>query len=219
MSKKNREENTNRAKKILEKLYNEFGHPKGPLKSETPLQLLIAVILSAQCTDERVNKVTPALFKKFKSAKDFGKAKITEIEKLIKSTGFYHNKAKNIKACCSMIVSKYNGKVPSEMEELILLPGVGRKTANVVLHQAFGKSHGFVVDTHVGRLAVRLGLTSQSNSKAAEKIELDLMNAFPKEKWDDASLLLIFHGRKTCTARKMYCERCCLNKLCPSAIK
>src|SRR5438309_8270333 len=178
-----------------------------------PLELLIATILSAQCTDKRVNMVTPALFKKYRTAKDYAKAPQSELENAIKSTGFFRNKTKSIRAATSTIAEKFGGKVPSTMEELRELPGVGRKTANVVLGNAFNKNEGIVVDTHVARLSQRLGLTKQ---KDPEKIQRDLMKLRPREHWTDWSHWLIWHGRRRCYARKPDCSNCEVFRLCPS---
>ena len=183
------------------------------LDYRNPLQLLIATILSAQCTDKRVNMVTPALFKKYKTAADYAKAPQTELEKAIKSTGFFRNKTKSIRAATSTIAEKFGGRVPETMEELRELPGVGRKTANVVLGNAFGKNEGIVVDTHVTRLSQRLGLTKR---KDAEKIERDLMKLVPREHWTNWSHWLIWHGRRRCFARKPDCSQCEIFRLCPS---
>src|SRR5881275_3140727 len=183
------------------------------LTFKNPLELLIATILSAQCTDKRVNMVTPLLFKKYRSAKDYAAAPQAELENAIKSTGFFRNKAKSIRAATSTINQKFGGKVPDSMEELRELPGVGRKTANVVLGNAFEKNEGIVVDTHVARLSQRLGLTKQ---KDAEKIERDLIKLVPREHWTDWSHWLIWHGRRRCYARKPDCSRCEVFKLCPS---
>ena len=198
--------------KLLKKLYPEN---KTALHYTNPLQLLISVILSAQCTDVRVNLVTPTLFARYKTVEDFAFADQKELEKFIHSTGFYHNKARNIIACCNELLSKHNGKVPDTMDELFQLPGVGRKTANVVLGEAFGKIEGIVVDTHVTRLSQRFGFTKETD---AVKIENDLMPLIPKKDWFHFSHALIFHGRKICSARKPLCAECTLNKLCPSAI-
>jgi len=186
------------------------------LDFSNPLQLLIATILSAQCTDKRVNMVTPALFKTYRTARDFAEATQEEIEKAVQSTGFYRNKAKSIRAACADIESKHGGKVPQTMDDLTALAGVGRKTANVVLGNAFGKNEGVVVDTHVSRLSQRLGLTQQTTP---EKIELDLMKLVPRENWTDFSHWLIWHGRRRCTARKPDCAGCEIQDLCPSAYK
>ena len=183
------------------------------LNFKNPLELLIATILSAQCTDKRVNMVTPALFKKYRSAKDYASAPQAELENAIKSTGFFRNKTKSIRAATSTIASKFNGKVPDSMEELRELPGVGRKTANVVLGNAFGINEGVVVDTHVIRLSQRLGLTKH---KDPEKIEQDLMKLVPREYWAVWSHWLIWHGRRRCFARKPDCANCEVFRFCPS---
>jgi endonuclease-3 len=183
------------------------------LNFKNPLELLIATILSAQCTDKRVNMVTPALFKKYRSAKDYAAAPQAELENAIKSTGFFRNKTKSIRAATSTIANKFGGKVPDSMEQLRELPGVGRKTANVVLGNAFGKNEGIVVDTHVIRLSQRLGLTKQ---KDPEKIEQDLMKLVPREYWAIWSHWLIWHGRRRCYARKPDCANCEVFRLCPS---
>ena len=183
------------------------------LDFRNPLELLVATILSAQCTDKRVNMVTPALFKKYPTAKDYASAPQASLEKAIKSTGFFRNKAKSIRAAMRTIAEEHNGKVPNTMEELRALPGVGRKTANVVLGNAFGKNEGIVVDTHVARLSQRLGLTKQ---KDADKIERDLMKLVPREHWTDWSHWLIWHGRRRCYAPKPDCSQCEVFQLCPS---
>ena len=186
------------------------------LNFKNPLQLLIATILSAQCTDVMVNKVTVGLFAKYKTADDFAKATKLELEGFIKSTGFYHNKAKNIQAACKIIAEKYDGEVPAEMEKLLELPGVARKTATVVLFNAFGIIDGVTVDTHVTRLSHRLGLSKQLQ---APKIEIDLIKITPEKDWGMLSHYLIAHGRKVCKAQKPVCGVCVLNKVCPSAFK
>lgn len=183
------------------------------LDFRNPLQLLIATILSAQCTDKRVNMVTPALFKKYRTAADYAKAPQPELERAIRSTGFFRNKAKSIRAAASTIDKKFGGKVPESMQELRELPGVGRKTANVVLGNAFGKNEGIVVDTHVARLSQRLRLTKQ---KDAEKIESDLIKLVPPKHWTNWSHWLIWHGRRRCYARKPDCGHCEVFRLCPS---
>jgi endonuclease III len=183
------------------------------LNFETPLELLIATVLSAQCTDKRVNMVTPTLFKKYRTAKDYANAPVAELENAIKSTGFFRNKTKSIQGATAAIAKKFGGKVPSSMEELRELPGVGRKTANVVLGNAFGINEGIVVDTHVIRLSQRLGLTKQ---KDPEKIEQDLMRLVPQKYWAIWSHWLIWHGRRRCFARKPDCANCEVFKLCPS---
>ena len=183
------------------------------LDFHNPLQLLVATILSAQCTDKRVNMVTPALFKKYRTAKDYVSAPKSELENAIKSTGFFRSKTKSIQGATSTIVERFGGKVPDSMDELRQLPGVGRKTANVVLGNAFGKNEGIVVDTHVIRLSQRLGLTKQ---KDAEKIERDLTKLVPREHWTDWSHWLIWHGRRRCYARQPDCGQCEVFHLCPS---
>jgi endonuclease-3 len=183
------------------------------LNFKNPLQLLIATILSAQCTDKRVNMVTPALFKKYPTAADYAKAPAAELESAIKSTGFFRNKTKSIRAGTSTIAERYGGRVPDTMEQLRELPGVGRKTANVVLGNAFGKDEGIVVDTHVARLSHRLRLTKHVDP---EKIERDLMKLVPREHWTVWSHWLIWHGRRRCFARKPDCNQCEIFRLCPS---
>ena len=186
------------------------------LRHKNPLELLIATILSAQCTDIRVNIVTEKLFKKYKKAKDYASANLQEFEKDIYSTGFYRNKAKNIIRTCNIIEKKYKGKVPDDFEKLLELPGVARKTANCVMGNAFNVPSGVVVDTHVSRISQRLGLTKNTDPN---KIEQDLMKIIPKNEWIMFSHRLIWHGRKVCDARKPRCEICLLNKLCPYNIK
>ena len=182
------------------------------LENETPFQLLVATILSAQCTDVRVNMVTPVLFGRWPSAAELATAPIKAIEKVIQSTGFFRNKAKNIKACSQALMEQYDGEVPQEMEQLVALPGVGRKTANVVLGTAYGVATGVVVDTHVTRISRRLGLTKQTD---ATKIEQDLMRLVPQKEWVDFAHRMIHHGRRICAARKPKCEECSMNKFCP----
>ncbi len=201
-----------RISKIIQTLDKLYPKPETALHYKNALEMLVATILSAQCTDVRVNLVTPPLFKKYRSAKDFAEVNIRELEQDIKSTGFYRNKARNIQGAACGILEKFHGKVPDTLEELIQLPGVGRKTANVVLGVIFGKAEGVVVDTHVTRLSYRLGFTKNKDPK---KIEQDLIKIVPKEKWIDFSHLLILHGRAICKARKPLCEKCALNPLCP----
>jgi endonuclease-3 len=203
-----------RAAKILDILRREFPGAVTALRHENPFQLLIATILSAQCTDERVNMVTPGLFAAYPGAAEFVRARQSDIEEIIRSTGFFRNKAKSILACSTALMDRYGGRVPDRMEELVTLPGVGRKTANVVLGQAFGIASGVVVDTHVHRLAGRLGFSTQ---KTPEKIEVDLMEVFPASDWIDVSSILILHGRKWCNARRPRCAECPVRALCPSA--
>ena len=199
---------------IIELLKNEYPDVRVTLLHSDPLELLIATILSAQCTDRQVNEVTKKLFKKYRSVHDYIAASQEELEKEIYSTGFYRTKAKNIKKMCEMLVNNFNGEVPDTMEELVTLPGVARKTANIVLSGAFGKLEGIAIDTHVKRLSFRLGLTDKIDQ---DKIEKDLMELVPRNDWDKLSLLLINHGRKICNARKPACDKCVLNSLCPSA--
>ena len=188
------------------------------LTHKTPLQLLISTILSAQSTDETVNKVTPVLFKKYRTARALADAPHEDIEDVIHSTGFFRQKAKSVQGACRKIVEEFGGKVPDTMDELVTLPGVARKTANVVLGTAFGKNEGVVVDTHIGRLATRLDLTwTSKDSKDAVKIERDLMEIVPRKDWTYLGHALIWHGRRVCDARKPDCEHCTLAKHCPSA--
>jgi endonuclease-3 len=203
-----------RASKVLELLEKNYPNAKIALDYANPLQLLVATILSAQATDQQINMITPKLFKKYKTAEDYAGADLQELEQYIKSSGFYHNKAKNIKNCCKALVEKFNSTVPKTMNELVDLPGVGRKTANIILANAFGIVEGVAVDTHVGRLAQRLGL---SENKDPNKIEADLMKIITKDQWMRITDLLIFHGRRVCSAKKPNCAGCVLNKICPSA--
>ena len=208
-------EAADRVGKIFPILRKEYPKAKIALKFVNPLELLISTILSAQCTDVRVNMVTKVLFKKYTSAKDWAKADLKQIESDIKSTGFFRNKAVNIKGACTKITEQFGGKIPGTMEELLTLPGVGRKTANVVLGNAFGIP-GVVCDTHVIRLSRRLGL---STNKDAVKLEFDLAEIVPKKNWTLFSDLLIFHGRNICKARKPDCGNCPIVKYCPAADK
>ena len=203
-----------RALKVIELLEREHSDAKIALRYTNPLELLLATILSAQCTDERVNMVTKILFKKYTKAEDYANADLKELEQDIKSTGFYRNKAKNIKKTSQLLVDKYHSKVPETMEELLALPGVARKTANIVLTNAFGVVEGVAVDTHVRRLSQRLGLSGNDDP---DKIEKDLMRIVPKDKWMRITDLLIFHGRRVCTAKRPNCAACVLNNFCPSA--
>ncbi len=200
-----------RARRILRTLAEVYPEARCALHYHTPLQLLIATILSAQCTDKRVNLVTPALFARYPDAQAFAQAQKKELEKLIESTGFYHNKAQNIIACCQRIVTHHHGEVPSTMEELVALPGVGRKTANVVLGNAFAVP-GIPVDTHVGRLSQRMGLTTHTDPV---KIERDLINLIPPPEWTIFGHRMIEHGRRICHARRPLCESCPVAHLCP----
>ena len=200
-----------RADKIRKILRTIYPDVKTPLRHQTPFQLLVATILSAQCTDKQVNRVTGVLFDHLKTPADFAKAPLKTLEKYIHSTGFYHNKAKNIKNCSRTLLEIYDGRVPQTLAELVALPGVGRKTANVVLGAAFGIP-GIVVDTHVARISGRLDLTANKNPV---KIEFDLMKIIPAGAWNDFCLHLIYFGRETCVARKPKCPICPLHKLCP----
>jgi len=202
-----------RVNKIWPILMQTYPNAKSALKFVNPLELLIATILSAQCTDARVNMVTPGLFKKYKSAKDWAKADLKQIESDIRSTGFYHNKTVSIKGTCTKIVEQFGGKVPGTMAELVGLPGVGRKTANVVLGNAFG-TPAIACDTHVIRLSRRLGLSENSDPV---KLEFDLAEIVPKKSWTVFSHALILHGRNICKARKPDCENCPISKYCPAA--
>lgn len=207
-------ENKRRALQIIGLLEEEFHNAKIALHYTNPLELLVATILSAQCTDERVNMVTKSLFQKYRKAKDYAAADLPELEQEIRSTGFYHNKAKNIKNAAEMLVQKYNSQVPRTMQEIQELPGVARKTANIVLQNAYGVVEGIAVDTHVRRVSARLGLTENQDP---DKIEQDLMRIVPREKWTRITDLLIFLGRNVCTAKKPKCEICVLKEICPSA--
>lgn len=207
-----------RAEKIVAELDRLYPDAECALTHKSALELLVATILSAQCTDERVNKVTPALFKRYASARAFAEADVTELEMLIQSTGFFRNKAKSIIGAGRVIKEKFGGDVPDNMDALLTLPGVARKTANVILGTWFGKNVGVVVDTHIGRLAHRLGLSWRSrDTKDAVKIELDLMEVLPKDAWTSAGHGLIHHGRQVCGARKPECDACTLAPLCPSS--
>lgn len=203
-----------RALEILVRLKRLYPNAPCTLNYETPVQLLVATMLSAQCTDERVNQVTPALFSRFPDAEALAKADLTELENLIRSTGFYRNKAKNIKATCEILVKEFGAQVPPSMEQLLTLPGVARKTANVVLAHAFGISAGVTVDTHVKRLSYRLGLTKNTDPI---HIERDLIRLLPSEDWENFSIRLIYHGRAICKARNPVCQACLIAELCPSA--
>jgi endonuclease III len=202
------------AEYVFEELIKLYPEPRTALEFTNPLELLVAVILSAQCTDERVNKVTRQIFRKYRSARDYASVPQEELEQDIKSTGFFRNKARSIRACCAILAEKYSGNVPDSMVELVELPGVGRKTANCVLGSAYGQNSGIVVDTHVKRLVERLKL---SNEKDPDKIESDLLKLLPKKRWHDFGNLLILHGRAICDARKPRCPQCVLKDRCPSA--
>lgn len=202
---------TKRVPLLMAKLAGLYPEPGTALAHRNPLQLTVATILSAQCTDARVNLVTPALFARFRTAQDFAAANLTELERLIKSTGFFRNKAKNIRAMCQQLVAKHGGQVPGTLDELVALPGIGRKTANVILGDAFGVP-GITVDTHVGRLSRRLGLTKHADPV---KVEFDLMKLVPRPEWTRFSHRLILHGRQVCHARTPKCPECALLPVCP----
>jgi endonuclease III len=200
-----------RAKKVFERLIAEYPDAKCSLDHKTPLQLLVATILSAQCTDARVNMVTPALFKRFKKPQDYVEAPVSEVEDYIKTCGFYRNKAKNIVAACQAMLAEHGGKVPRTLDELVKLPGVGRKTANVILGTIYD-TPGVVVDTHCGRIARRLGFTTHTDPV---KVEHELMKIWEKKNWSIFSHLMVYHGRATCDARAPKCSRCVVRNLCP----
>lgn len=202
------------AREIYDRLAAHYPDARCALDYKTPFHLLVATILSAQCTDKRVNMVTPALFKKYKTPAALAAANPEELEALIKSTGFYRNKAKSLLGMSAAVAEQHGGKVPDEMDELVKLPGVGRKTANVVLGNAYNKNEGVVVDTHVGRVSARLALTKETDPV---KVEQDLARLFPRDRWTMLAHLLIEHGRQICEARRPKCEICFLNDLCPSS--
>lgn len=195
-------------------LRKKFINPKTELIFKNPYELACAVIMAAMCTDKLVNKVTPEFFKKFPTPKSLAEADIEEIKKYIKSVNFFNNKAKSLSGMARTLVEKFNGKMPETMEELLILPGIARKSSNVILNEAFNKAEGFVVDTHISRVSNRLGLTTETNPV---KIEQDLMKAFDKKSWRFLSSAMVLHGRYTCVARKPKCEECVLNKICPSS--
>jgi len=202
-----------RVLKIIELLEKEYPDAKTALNYATPLELLVATILSAQCTDKRVNIVTKTLFKKYRKPEDYANANLQELEEDIRSTGFYRNKARNLKKCCQILIEKFNSKVPKTMDEIVELPGVARKTANIVLSNVYGVVEGIAVDTHVRRLSKRLGFSEHDEPN---KIERDLMEIVPKTEWMRITDLLIFHGRRICGAKNPRCRSCVLNELCPS---
>lgn len=214
MARESRRAKRERAGRIYEILEAEYPDAHCALDHGNPFQLLAATILSAQCTDERVNMVTPILFARFPDPRALAGADQSEVEEIVRSTGFFRSKAKNLIGMADAVVERHGGEVPRDMEALVALPGVGRKTANVVLGNAFGIDEGVVVDTHVKRLAGRMGLTSE---KTPEKIEPDLMGLFDRERWTMLSHLLIFHGRQVCNARKPACNECTLAHLCPAS--
>ena len=203
-----------RAPRIIELLSKEYPDAHVALEFSNPLECLIATILSAQCTDERVNAVTKTLFKKYRTAQDYVKVPVEELASDIRSTGFFNQKTKSIKGACTLIVEEYGGKVPTTMQELLTLPGVARKTANIVLGNSFGIVDGIAVDTHVRRLANRLGF---SDDHDPDKIEADLMSLIPRDKWFDFTYVLIDHGRALCQAKRPRCEECPVSYLCPAS--
>ncbi len=203
-----------RAREIYERLIEHYPDAHCALDFKSPFQLLIATILSAQCTDKRVNMVTPALFKRYRTPAALAAANPEELEEIIKSTGFFRNKTKSLLGMSNAVDEQHRGRVPDSMDELVKLPGVGRKTANVILGNAFDKNEGVVVDTHVGRVSKRLGLTKQTDPV---KVERDLMKLFPNDRWTMLSHLLIEHGRRICEARRPKCEACFLSDICPSS--
>jgi len=211
---KNTSDDKVRVLKIIDLLENEFPDAKIALNHSNPLELLVATILSAQCTDERVNIVTKTLFQKYKTPEDYANADLKHLEKEVRSTGFFRNKAKNIKKTSQILIEKFQSKVPHTMEEMLELPGVARKTANIVLQNAYGIVEGIAVDTHVRRVSARLGLTQNEDPN---KIETDLMTIVPRNKWMRITDLLISLGRRVCTAKKPKCGNCVLNKTCQSA--
>jgi endonuclease-3 len=202
------------AREIIKRLEKAYPNARIALNFSNPMELLVAVILSAQSTDVGINKLTPALFKRYRTARDYAGADIQDLEKLIRSSGFYHNKAKSINGAAEVMVEKFGGKVPRTMAEITTLPGVARKTGNIVLYNAYGVVEGIPVDTHVRLVSQRLGLTKETDP---EKIEKDLMAVVPRQKWGSFSYLLIDLGRDVCTARKAIHERCVLKDICPSA--
>ncbi|HYX24417.1 MAG TPA: endonuclease III [Thermoanaerobaculia bacterium] len=203
-----------RVAEIVARLHREDPSPRIALDFANPLQLLVATVLAAQSTDVQINKVSPALFQRYPEARDYAAADLAELEEFVKSTGFFHNKARALKNLGQALLERHDGEVPARMDALVALPGVGRKTANVILGNAFGLTEGIVVDTHVHRLSRRLGLTEEDDPV---KIQQDLMAVVPREQWTLFSLLLIDHGRQTCKARKPECGRCPIADLCPSA--
>ena len=206
------QESKRQAGRVIRQLRRRYPDAKCSLDFQSPLELLVATILSAQCTDERVNLVTKDLFRKYRSAADYARARPAQLEEDIKSTGFYRNKAKSIRECCQTLLEQYDGQLPQDIDVLVRLPGIGRKTANVVLGTAFGIASGIVVDTHVARVTRRLGLTQE---KDAVKIERDLMDEIPEKEWTRFSHQMIHHGRRICAARKPKCGECPMASFCP----
>ena len=203
------------AVEIIKKLIDYYPEATCSLDFSTPFEMLVAVSLSAQCTDERVNKTTPELFSKYNTPEDFKNVDLKELEKIIHPCGFYKNKAKNLKAAGKKIVDDFNGNVPNTMEELITVPGVGRKSANVIMLEAFNDPQGIAVDTHVKRITNRIGFSKQNNPS---KIEEDLLDIIPKKYWKEVNHVLVWHGRKICTAQKPKCDICPINKLCKNRV-
>lgn len=201
---------------IIETLKSAYPDAKCSLDYTTPFELLIAVILSAQCTDDRVNKTTPSIFSHYNTPEDFANIELSRLEELIHPCGFYKTKSKNIKATANILVNQYNSKVPKSMEDLMKLPGVGRKTANVMMLEAFNDPQGIAVDTHAKRLSNKIGFSKETD---ASKIELDLLKLFPKEFYKDINHIFIYHGRNICTARNPKCEKCVINKFCKNFSK
>ncbi len=208
--------NLTQAKNLVEILKTTYPDATCSLDFSTPFEMVVSVMLSAQCTDERVNKTTPAIFAKYKTPEDFANIELAELEKLIHPCGFYKNKAKNIKACATKIVHDFGGEVPKTMEELLTLPGVGRKSANVILLEAFGIANGIAVDTHAKRISNRIGLSKEVDP---EKVEQDLLNIFPKDTLKDINHLFVWHGRNTCDARKPHCDTCSIKLFCDTYSK
>lgn len=208
------EERRERAARVFDRLMEEYPEATVALKHGNPYELTVATILSAQTTDERVNEVTPELFGRYPEVEDLAEADQEDVQEIIRSTGFFRNKAGNIIGMARGVVEDHDGKIPRSMKELTDLPGIGRKTANVILGNAFGIDEGVVVDTHVRRLSQRLGFTEETRPP---KIEKDLMKLFPEDRWTQLAHLLIWHGRAVCDARKPLCERCCVSDLCPSS--
>lgn len=206
------EDRKSQAQRVLRRLRADHSDAECALEFDTPVQLLVATILSAQCTDERVNKVTRKLFADCPGAEEIAALPIKRLENYVQSTGFFRNKAKNVKACCQALVDQYGGQVPTDLDKLVALAGVGRKTANVVLGTAYGIASGVVVDTHVGRISRRTGLTANTD---AVKVERDLIELLPKSRWVEFSHQMIFHGRRVCDARKPDCAACSMRKFCP----
>lgn len=214
MARESKQASKERAREILARLRGEYPESRCALDHTSPLELLVATVLSAQCTDQRVNQVTPGLFRRYPTARAYAEADLGELEEAVKTTGFYRNKARALKALGAALLERFDGDVPATMDELVTLPGVGRKTANVVLGNCFGRNDGIVVDTHVHRLSRRLGLSAHDDPV---KIERDLMERVPRDAWTAWGHLVIDHGRRVCRARKPDCPACVLAEICPSA--